>query len=126
MYVYIARCCAPFTLAHKNNVHTSSCGHEETAKTKTLEKGAHTTWQLRKVERSPQRKRVAPKRARRRAEPRRPRRRDNSNQQVSARTFHRRTQTSEASMAFKERRELQAKLVVPFRYGLVVTLIVIS
>lgn len=28
--VYIARCCAPFTLAHKNEVSTVSCGHEET------------------------------------------------------------------------------------------------
>src|SRR6266404_1183049 len=105
IYVYIARCCAPFTLAHKNKVHTLSCGHEETAKTQTLEKGAHTTWQLRKVERSPQRKRVAPKRARRRAEPRRPQRRDSSNQQVTARPFHRRTQTSEASRALKRNDE---------------------
>ena len=28
--VYIARCCAPFTLAHKSEVDTASCGHEET------------------------------------------------------------------------------------------------
>ncbi len=57
------------------------------------------------MERSPQRKRVAPKRARRRAEPRRPQRRDSSNQQVTARPFHRRTQTSEASKALKRNDE---------------------
>jgi hypothetical protein len=28
--VYIARCCAPFTLAHKREVSTVSCGPEET------------------------------------------------------------------------------------------------
>ena len=30
IYVYIARCCAPFTLAHKTEVSTVSCGREET------------------------------------------------------------------------------------------------
>ena len=28
--VYIARCCAPFTLAHKREASTVSCGYEET------------------------------------------------------------------------------------------------
>ena len=44
-------------------------------------------------------------------------RRDNPNQQVTARTFHRRTQTSEADKALqKKRRDLQAKLVVSFLF----------
>ena len=37
--VYIARCCAPFTLAHKNEASTVSCGHEET--TTKLKKKEH-------------------------------------------------------------------------------------
>ena len=45
-------------------------------------------------------------------------RRDNPNQQVTARTFHRRTQTSEADEALqKKRRDLQAKLVVSFCFS---------
>src|SRR5262249_29294650 len=62
-------------------------------------------------------KRAEPRRPRRRAERRKPQRRDNPNQQVTARTFHRRTQTSEAERALqKKRRDLQAKLVVSFCY----------
>jgi hypothetical protein len=34
--VYIARCCAPFTLAHKKETSTLSCGHNP--KPKNLEK----------------------------------------------------------------------------------------
>jgi len=60
-----------------------------------LKKGALEAWQLKKVERSQQRKRVAPRRAQRRAERRRPRRRDRSNQQVTAATFPWRTPTSD-------------------------------
>src|ERR1700720_4734710 len=69
-----------------------------------LEKGAKTKWQLRKVERSPQRKRVVP----RRRAPRRPPRRDSSNQQGTA-TFHWRTSTSEASKAFQEERRISSE-----------------
>jgi len=36
--VYIARCCAPFTLAHKNQVSTVSCGHEENLKKQNSKK----------------------------------------------------------------------------------------
>ena len=55
------------------------------------------------------------KAAKKAAEPRKPQRRDNPNQQVTASTFHRRTQTSEADEALqKKRRDLQAKLVVSF------------
>ena len=104
IYRYIARCCAPLTLAHKTKLDTVSCGHEETAKKSKLEKGAYTKWQLRKVERR-QRKRVVPKRAQRRREPRRPPRRGNSNKQATARTFNRRTQVSEVSKAFKRNDE---------------------
>src|SRR4029453_14803441 len=54
----------------------------------------------------------------RRAEPRKPQRRDNPNQQVTARTFHRRTKTFEADAALqKKRRDLQAKLVVFFCFS---------
>ncbi|HEV7680555.1 MAG TPA: hypothetical protein VGO68_00415, partial [Pyrinomonadaceae bacterium] len=45
-------------------------------------------------------------------------RRDSSDQDVSTATLNWRTQISEARMAFqKERRELQANLVVPFVFG---------
>jgi hypothetical protein len=67
------------------------------------------------VERKPEARRAEPRRPQRRAEARKPRRRDNPNQQVTVRTFHRRTQTSEADEALqKKRRDLQAKLVVFF------------
>jgi len=36
--VYIARCCAPFTLAHKTEVSTLSCGHDQKL---NLEKKEH-------------------------------------------------------------------------------------
>ena len=92
--VYIARCCAPFTLAHKNKLSTASCGDERNDK---LERRSKYKWQLKKVERRRQRKRVE---ARRRAEARRPQRRDRSNQRVTAATLSWRTPTSEGYRAF--------------------------
>ena len=113
IYVYIARCCAPFTLAHKTEVSTSSCGRPR--KQKIFEgRSTQSLWQLKKVERR-QRKRVPPRSQQRRAERRRQPRRDNSDQYGSTATLHWRTQISEATMAFqKERRVLQVNLVVPF------------
>ena len=113
VYVYIARCCAPFTLAHKREVSTSSCGRPR--KQKIFEgRSTQSLWQLKKVERR-QRKRVAPRSQQRRAARRKQPRRDNSDQYGSTATLHWRTQTSKVTTAFqKERRVLQVNLVVPF------------
>jgi len=93
--------CAVYSSPQETSKH--SILWSDDGKTKNR-KGAHTLWQLRKVERSPQRKRVV----QRRRAPRRPPRRDSSNQQGTA-TFHWRTSTSEASKAFQEERRISSE-----------------
>jgi hypothetical protein len=59
--VYIARCCAPFTLAHKNQTSAISCGDD--SKPKNLEKKEQLRMATKKGGKKKAAKKAAPKKA---------------------------------------------------------------